>query len=88
MYALEIDYCTTERDVHNFIEKNAHLFDLYLGIFTASILFLLGHVLAAVYITHDSYKISFWIIAGCTVGGVALAAVLVTFVAGHNRYLL
>jgi hypothetical protein len=88
MYTLEIDYCPTEQDIHKFIEKNAHLFDLYLGIFTASIIFLLAHVLAAVYITHYPYRTSFWIIAACTAGGVLCAAVIATFVAGHNRYLL
>jgi hypothetical protein len=45
VYILEIDNCITERDLTDFIRNYGTLFDLLLGVFSASVVLLLAQML-------------------------------------------
>ncbi|KAG2433795.1 hypothetical protein HXX76_008155 [Chlamydomonas incerta] len=84
IYLIEIDNCTTHRDLEDFIRSNGSLFDILTGFFSASVGLLLAQALATMYVTFSSLE--FWIIIGFAGFFAIVTAVFAAVIAGHNRF--
>jgi hypothetical protein len=86
IYTIEIDNATTDRDLRTFIESNASIFDLLTGIFSGSVLLLLGAAMLTCYLNFGQTE---FIIVAVVVGVIALlGAAFAAIVAGRNRFIL
>ena len=86
IYTIEIDNATTDRDLRTFIESNASIFDLLTGIFSGSVLLLLGAAMLTCYLNFGQTE---FIIVAVVVGVLGLlGAAFAAIVAGRNRFIL
>ncbi|KAG2489526.1 hypothetical protein HYH03_011977 [Edaphochlamys debaryana] len=86
IYLIEIDNCTTEKDLRDFIRNNGSLFDILTGFFSASVVLLATMALATMYVTYTRAQ---FLIVVVTAGVFALAmAAFAAVIAGHNRFRL
>lgn len=86
IYMIEIDNCTTERDLKDFIHANASFVDGLTGIFSGSVVCLLVSAVATMYITYGRTE---FIVVAATAGVITLIGVVfASIVAGHNRFRL
>mmetsp|Transcript_21398 Transcript_21398/g.46858 ORF Transcript_21398/g.46858 Transcript_21398/m.46858 type:complete len:243 (-) Transcript_21398:1333-2061(-) len=86
IYMVEIDNCTTDRDLTDFIINNSHIFDILIGIFSGSVVLLVGSALAMMYVNYKRYE---FLVVACTTGVIILlGAIFASVVAGRNRFIL
>ncbi|KAG2446407.1 hypothetical protein HYH02_008401 [Chlamydomonas schloesseri] len=84
IYLIEIDNCTTPRDLEDFIRTNGSLFDILTGIFSTSVGLLMAQALAIMYVTFR--PLEFYIIIGFTGVFALMTAAWAAALAGHNRF--
>ncbi|KAG1661447.1 hypothetical protein FOA52_006810 [Chlamydomonas sp. UWO 241] len=86
IYLVEIDNCVTERDLVDFINSNATIIDMLLGLFCVSVIFIMVAAFSGMWI---NYGFTEFMIVICVSGFLALlVGVFAAIIAGHNRFRL
>ncbi|GAX78659.1 hypothetical protein CEUSTIGMA_g6097.t1 [Chlamydomonas eustigma] len=86
IYLIEIDNCTTERDLTDFIDVNSPVVDILTGIFSASVVLLLAAALTSMFITFGQTE---FLTVTCVAGAITLLGIVfASILAGHNRFRL